>query len=362
MATSYGTGRVATVRKMKKYILPNDVNWYRANMHCHTTCSDGSLTPEEVKEAYKAKGYSIVAYTDHEIMLDHSDLNDENFLAITSSEYSVNEADPSFPQLGEHDGPWQRKKVVHMNVFSPRPHDTFQPATSKEQFGHIRERYNDVFSGDGYIRTYSTEGVNEIIRRCNEAGFLVQFNHPNWSLNEKDDYTTYKGLWSLEILNYATECISGAEYCPYIYDEMVRSGMHNLFCSMGDDNHNRGKSLGHSFGGSTIIGAKELEYGQVFDALKNGDFYCTSGRDNPPMIKALYVEDNVVKIDFTPATNVFLTGYCRSFRFYDEGGAEFTHAEFPLWESDVMFRITVRDKFGNNAHTHYYKVSDYLEK
>jgi hypothetical protein len=27
-----------------------------------------------------------------------------------------------------------------------------------------------------------------------------------------------------------------------------------------------------------------------------------------------------------------------------------------------MFRITVRDKYGNNAHTHFYKVSDYLEK
>ena len=40
---------------MKKYLLPNDVNWYRANMHCHTTHSDGQMTPEEVKELYKAK-------------------------------------------------------------------------------------------------------------------------------------------------------------------------------------------------------------------------------------------------------------------------------------------------------------------
>ena len=48
---------------MKKYLLPENVNWYRANLHCHTTISDGCLTPEQVKEAYKAKGYSIVAYT-----------------------------------------------------------------------------------------------------------------------------------------------------------------------------------------------------------------------------------------------------------------------------------------------------------
>ena len=93
---------------MKKYLLPNDVNWYRANMHCHTTCSDGSLTPEEVKEAYKNMGYSIVAYTDHEILLDHSYLNDESFLALTSSEYSVNEAAPSFSPIEANTSDWMR--------------------------------------------------------------------------------------------------------------------------------------------------------------------------------------------------------------------------------------------------------------
>lgn len=348
---------------MKKYLLPENVNWYRANMHCHTTCSDGTLTPEEVKEAYKNMGYSIVAYTDHEILLDHSDLNDEDFLAITSSEYSMNEAVPSFPKLSEGMYDWQRKKVYHMNIFSSDPHNVFQPAAHEDSIKWAENgKYVGTGKCDGYVRQYSKESINEVIRRCNEAGFLVQLNHPNWSLNEKEDYTGIKGLWSLEILNYATECISGAEYCPYIYDEMVRSGMHDLFCSMGDDNHNRGRSLGHSFGGSTIIGAKELKYDQIFSALKNGEFYCTSGRENPPMIKALYVEDNMVKIDFTPAVKVFLTGYCRSFRFVDHENEEFTHAEFPLWESDVMFRITVRDKYGNNAHTHFYKVSDYLEK
>ena len=347
---------------MKKYLLPENVNWYRANMHCHTTCSDGALTPEEVKEAYKNMGYSIVAYTDHEILLDHSDLNDENFLALTSSEYSVNEAVPSFSSIEANTPDWQRKKVYHMNIFSSDPHNTFQPATSEEQFGHLKERYAGVFKGDGHIRVYSVEGANEIIRKCNEAGFLVQLNHPNWSLNEKEDYVNLKGLWGLEILNYATECISGAEYCPYIYDEMARAGMYNLFCTMGDDNHNRGGSLGHSFGGSTMIGAKELEYGQVFDALKNGEFYCTSGKENPPLIKSLYIEDNVIKLDCSPATNVYLTGYCRSFRFIDHEGEEFTHAEFRLLKGDEMFRITVRDKYGNNAHTHFYKVSDYFEE
>ena len=64
---------------MKKYLLPKDGNFYKANLHCHTTLSDGRLTPEEVKEFYKNRGYSIVAYTDHDILIPHDDLNDENF-------------------------------------------------------------------------------------------------------------------------------------------------------------------------------------------------------------------------------------------------------------------------------------------
>ena len=347
---------------MKKYILPDGLNWYRANMHCHTTCSDGTLTPEEVKEAYKNMGYSIVAYTDHEILLDHSDLNDEDFLAITSSEYSMNEAVPSFPKLSEGMYDWQRKKVYHMNIFSSDPHNVFQPAAHEDSIKWAENgKYVGTGKCDGYVRQYSKESINEVIRRCNEAGFLVQLNHPNWSLNEKEDYTGIEGLWSLEILNYATECISGAEYCPYIYDHMVRSGKNrNLFCNMGDDNHNRGGSFDHSFGGSTIIGAKELKYDQVMAALEKGEFYCASGK-NPPKINALYVEDNVLKVDCSPATDVFVTGMGRNFRYANTNGEEITHAEFKLDPQDVMFRVTVRDKYNNNAHTHFYTVTDYLD-
>ena len=104
---------------MKKYLLPNDVNWYRANFHCHTVHSDGAYTPEKVKEVYKNHGYSIVAYTDHDVLLDHSDLNDDEFLALTSSEYAVNEAKPKFPKIFDIEtNEWVRKKCVHLNIFS----------------------------------------------------------------------------------------------------------------------------------------------------------------------------------------------------------------------------------------------------
>lgn len=349
---------------MKKFLLPDGVNWYRANMHCHTTVSDGHYTPAEIKEAYKNMGYSIVAYTDHEIIKTHNDLTDDEFLAITSSEFSINDCKPCFEiPDGKYMEGWRSKKVIHMGVYSKDPNNVFHPATDGGIFNWWKSQGKDVgeVECDGYSRQYTIESINETIKRLNEKGFLVSLNHPNWSLNDMDDYLNLEGLWSLEILNYATERISGAEYCPYIYDHMVRSGKSpNLFCNMGDDNHNRGGSFDHSFGGSTIIGAKELEYSQVMDALEKGEFYCASGK-NPPKITSLYVEDNVVKIDCSPATDIFLTGMGRNFRYANTDGKEITHAEFKLDPQDIKFRITVRDKYNNNAHTHFYTVSDYLE-
>ncbi len=347
---------------MKKYLISPELNWYRANFHCHTKHSDGALTPEQVKEAYKNHGYSIVAYTDHDVLLDHSDLNDEGFLALTSSEYAVNQAQPGFPEIFDTGiSPWVRKKCMHLNIFAKDPHNTFMPATDINQNWILRDRYPDT-KCDGFIREYTTDNINEMIRRCNEAGFLVQLNHPYWSLNEREDYINLKGLWGLEILNYATELETGSEYCPYIYDDMTRNGMYSLVCTMGDDNHNHA-GFRESFGGSTFIGAKELKYEQIIEAMENGNIYCSSGRDNPPQFKALYVEDNMIKIDCTPVTNININGYGRADRHITAPeGETITHAEFPLRESDVYFRVSLRDEYGNNAHTHTYFVKDYIEK
>lgn len=49
-----------------------EVNWetvgqYKANLHTHTTQSDGHLTPTAVIDEYRSRGYSILALTDHNL-------------------------------------------------------------------------------------------------------------------------------------------------------------------------------------------------------------------------------------------------------------------------------------------------------
>ena len=78
---------------MKKYLLPKDGRFYKANLHMHTTVSDGKISPEQTKKDYMEQGYSVVAFTDHEVIVAHEDLTDENFVAITSVEFSVGKGD-----------------------------------------------------------------------------------------------------------------------------------------------------------------------------------------------------------------------------------------------------------------------------
>lgn len=65
----YNTKNINGVLEMKKYLLPETGNFYKANLHCHSTVSDGELTVEEIKKIYTEQGYSIVAYTDHEVLI-----------------------------------------------------------------------------------------------------------------------------------------------------------------------------------------------------------------------------------------------------------------------------------------------------
>ena len=83
---------------MVKHLLP-PVTYYKASLHTHSTVSDGKLTPEEARDAYKAQGYSILALTDHSVMVGHQDLNQPDFLMLTGVEIDIDDRDNPNPTL-----------------------------------------------------------------------------------------------------------------------------------------------------------------------------------------------------------------------------------------------------------------------
>ena len=141
---------------MKKYLLPENGNFYKANLHCHTTLSDGRLTPEEIKELYKSQGYSIVAYTDHNILIPHNDLSDDAFLALNGLEMDTNEHEvipcPKY------------NKTSHVCYIALEPDNFINPMWHRTMYktpGHVAENSHKVIFDEtkpDYFRRYSHEG------------------------------------------------------------------------------------------------------------------------------------------------------------------------------------------------------------
>ena len=166
---------------MKKILLKREENgfrYYRANLHCHSNLSDGKKTPEQLKEDYKSHGYSVVAFTDHDVFLQHNDLTDGEFLALNGFEVEINEKNP--PSKYE-------KRCCHMCFVAKDPDTVITPCYHREKyfFGNAvgyRDRVHFDESLPDYNRFYTEEGINDMIDKAHEGGFFVTYNHPYWSL------------------------------------------------------------------------------------------------------------------------------------------------------------------------------------
>ena len=308
---------------MKNQILLPESGYFKANLHCHTTLSDGEFTPQQMKEAYKSQGYSIVAFTDHRKYAHHTELNDEDFLALAGLEVDLSEE-----RTPDH--PWPVAKTYHLNLLDTDP----QENAREKQASPLPEcAYGDL------------EGLNQYIARMNRLGFLVNYNHPYWSLQDWRDYSGLKGLFAMEIYNHGCEHDGLYGFNPQVYDEMLRSGQ-RLLALATDDNHDRfplGHPLNDSFGGFVMIAARELTYPSVMEALQDGRFYWSQG----PQLRGISLENGVVKVKTSPVEKIFLTLEHRdSYKVVVSPGESLTEAEFPLDGKEGWFRVQVRDSRG----------------
>ncbi|MEJ7838360.1 MAG: hypothetical protein WKF81_06055 [Thermomicrobiales bacterium] len=70
---------------MQLHPFANPGRFYKGNLHLHSTKSDGTLTPADVIDAYRTRGYDFVSLTDHFLPETHfrPEARAENFIRIT---------------------------------------------------------------------------------------------------------------------------------------------------------------------------------------------------------------------------------------------------------------------------------------
>ncbi len=317
---------------MKKYLISPQLNQYKANMHSHSTCSDGKLTPEQLKEAYKARGYSVFAFSDHSTVHNQNSLRDPDFLPLASAELDVSEQGESSFNL---------RKSFHFNIISRTP----------ENFEQVK--YTS--------KNFSIEYINSIIKDAKEKNYFVTANHPNWSLFTEEEFLQIEGLNGFELYNCITANFGGAlSFTPEIYLYLLKKGK-RIFPIGADDNHSFCLPFDHpnndSFGGFTYILSDKLDYESIINSLDNGDMYCSTG----PQFFEISAENDRVYIRSSDVKQItVLTENGKAFSLKAESGQTVTEFSCDVTDGGKFFVVYSIDSEGKPAMTRaFYKGEDF---
>ena len=327
---------------MKHSLFPDFGKFYKANLHSHSTVSDGKNTPLEMMLYYKEHGYDILALTDHELLVDHSELNQDDFLMLPGYEYAFIE-----------DVPYPEAKTIELNLYPRKPHEIKQICFNPKNVIHGEKWRCDTLAyvGDIFERTFSLECMQAVIDEALKNDFIVSLNHPAYSMETPAFFGKLNGLFAMEIHNQGS-FYDACEYNPQMYQEMLRAG-HKIGTLAVDDNHAAyvyDSKTDLRPWGFTMIKAKELTHEAIITALEHGDFYSTQG----PEIYDVFIENDKVGIQCAEAKNIIM--HTRG-RFSEQKSAPIgeTINEMCFYiPEDAYFWFEIIDAFGRHANTRAY--------
>lgn len=334
---------------MDKVLLP-ETRGYKANLHSHTTDSDGYFTPEQLKKFYLENGYSILAYTDHLYMRDRTTLNDENFVALNGYENNI----------FDHTGRGIGCKCYHLNFYSPKPDKVGMVGITEYFYKYyMRNKTQEEIDRSPVLNGFlppehSVEVANEAIRQAKEQGYLVVYNHPVYNQHADSDYLGLQGLTGVEVANYGGY-VNGCVENDVAYERMLRAGQ-RLFPLAGDDNHNlcAENRAFDSFGGFNVMYPEKLDYDGVFKCLETGNFYASEGA----LIRGVSVCGDKVTIGAENAAYIRFSTNGRSYQAAIAKEKPLTGATFTLPDGITYFRLTVTDERGKKAYTRAYFLNE----
>lgn len=274
--------------------------WYKANLHTHTTTSDGDTPIDERVRQYRDQRYQVLAITDHRATNDVSALSAEDFLVISGME-----AHPPTPDGAD---PYH---FVCLNV----PHGFELPEDSD---------------------------ANTQIRLVKEAGGEVILAHPYWCGHNLTHLLPLEGHIGIEVYN-ATCSRIGKAYSSVHWDDLLASGR-TVPASACDDTH-YGRDI---FMGWTMLKCESLTVDSVLAALRAGCYYATCG----PTIADFRLRDGKAVLKCSPAAEVhFLCARSSGTSVYADDDDPIVHAEYEPNLSRKYVRAEVVDYHGRRAWT-----------
>jgi hypothetical protein len=225
--------------------------FFKGALHCHSTKSDGALSPEAVWRWYQEAGWNFAALTDHRTATPAilpPDL-EGRFTALPGIEYNAS---------GGHGS-------IHVNGIG----------------GVVREETSKCDGDAAAVLAHLT-------RQAHEAGSFTMINHPNWHWAlAPEDFRGEANAHALEIWNDSRACNNlggrGRPSVEALWDGLLSEGR-RLWAVASDDAHQyalppRGRLWDVAGGAWVGVDAPDGSPGSLLKSLMEGSFYASNGVD-----------------------------------------------------------------------------------
>jgi len=267
--------------------------WLRGKLHCHTTESDGRLTPQETVNWFAGAGYHFLALTDHNRVTDPARLDTKGMALLTSTELTA--------AGGEFGSAYH---LIGLGL----PSNAELPPTS----------------------THAAQSV----RWLREHGAVVFVAHPHWSGLSVADLMA-AGVHGIEIYNGGTVLDSQRGEALTYWDEGLARGVRWWGIAVDDTHwHTIDRGLGW-----VMVRAANASPKSILCALAEGQFYASSGAQIHRVELSTSEEGTTfIEVDTSPCAAIYLLPFGARSQFdFDreaaargETGATITTARFTL--------------------------------
>ncbi len=275
-------------------------NWYKANLHTHSTTSDGDTAfPDRVRQ-YKEKGYAILAATDHGKTNPVEGLSSKDFLLISGMEVH-----PPCALNGD---------CYHFVCLN------------------LPSSFKNPESPDPKV----------CLQEVRKAGGEYIIAHPYWCGHNLTHLLPFNDAIAVEVYN-ATCSKIGKAYSSVQWDDLLDLGWHLPAVAV-DDVHG-GRDI---FMGWTMVKSRNLDLNSVMEALRTGCYYSSCG----PEIKDFRIENKKAVLECSPVAEIyFMAQRWHGGSVYADNGPDLTKAQYDLPDDLTYLRAEVVDRKGNRAWT-----------
>lgn len=284
--------------------------FYRGNLHTHTTNSDGALSPADVAASYRAAGYDFLAITDHFLqrydfrVTDSRDLRGDRFTTILGAELHTGQV-----RLGSM---WHLLAVGLPLDFAPTPPDETPAA---------------------------------LCARARATGAFVAAAHPAWYGVTLGEIEGLGQIDAIETCNATCQAENDRGDSWHVLDEAMAAGRRYLACAC-DDAHFRSERPDWQRAW-VHVRSERLDPTALLEALHAGHYYLSTG---PELYDVRLSSGNTISIACSPSSAIFVAGRGSAARRLH--GDRLQQATFALDSfSSPYLRVTVVDAAGRRAWT-----------